>query len=377
MSKVLAAKDAFRNAIHALTNGENLPEETEEETTDADPAAGAPDKESSPDPDKSDDESSDEETSEQADKESDKSGESDSETEESEDQGGDEDTADEPDEDGSQVITIDGEEVTLEQVREWRKDGLRQSDYTRKTQETAATKAALEARDRLAADIVGDESFSQFLAANPQALPGLLADPENTRALLGNPEEVQALWDDYDLIKDNPRLAERFHGKPEDAQEKLESQREADNIQAIANYLDTQVDEIAKGFEGVEADEVRDYVLKLGRVPVGDNVDPNEVVSGFGRLFTLMFVEGEDGNYALDETLIRNRFEQLSTAAATAASSTDEDADEHNAEVDAKLKDAGPPASKGGDAPAPGKEKLEPAKDLNEVIHGLLGYGGK
>lgn len=33
--------------------------------------------------------------------------------------------------------TIDGEDVTLDQIKEWKQNGLRQSDYTRKTQELA------------------------------------------------------------------------------------------------------------------------------------------------------------------------------------------------------------------------------------------------
>ena len=151
-------------------------------------------------------------------------------------------------------------------------------------------------------------------------------------------------------------------------------QPSAENIQQIANYLDHKVEEMAKEFEGVDADEVRDYVLQLGRVPVGDNVDAEAVKQGFGRIFSLMFVQDESGNYDLDDTLLRSRYEQLSTAAATAATASDDAASEHNAEVDAKLKDSAPPATEGGKSPAPESEKLEPAKNLDEVIHGLLGY---
>jgi len=379
MSAVNAVKDSFRDIMHSLRSGEDLPEEEAESTTDTTPSGEAPTESSSPE-DKVDDESQEAETSEQPSTgEEDQAATPDAEGSEGLDSGGADtgDTTDTPETDGSQTVLIDGEEVTLEELREWRQNGLRQSDYTRKTQEAAAVRKAAEAKEALVAEIVADDVMSQFIAAHPKALLGLIQDPENTRTLLGNAEEVQALWDDYELIADNPRLAERFHGKPEDAEEALASQREAENIAALANHLDSQVDEIAKGFEGVDAEEVRSYVLSLGRVPTGENADPEEVRAAFGRLFSLFYVQDrESGNYDLDDKLIRSRFEQLAAATTTAAATKDQTATEHNAEVDAKLKDTAPPASHGkGDAPAPERDRMPEAKNLDSVIHDLLGYG--
>lgn len=42
-------------------------------------------------------------------------------------------------------FNIDGEEITLEQIKEWKQNGLRQSDYTKKTQELAQQRKELEA----------------------------------------------------------------------------------------------------------------------------------------------------------------------------------------------------------------------------------------
>ena len=260
-------------------------------------------------------------------------------------------------------------------MREWRKDGLRQADYTRKTQEVSETRKQYEANLKLTEEIVADDAMGSFISAHPAVLPKLLADPENTRAILGDAEEIQALWDDYELISNNPRLAERFHGKDEGAEEALANKREAENIQAIATYLDQRVGDIAKEYEGVDADKVREYVLNLGRVPVGDNVDPAEVKDAFGRLFSLMFVQDESGSYDLDETLIRSRYEQLASAHKAAASSSSSEADEHNKSVDAKLADSAPPASKGGSGAGPERESLPKADSLNSVIHDLMGYG--
>jgi hypothetical protein len=44
-------------------------------------------------------------------------------------------------------FTIDGEEYTVDQIKEWKQNGLRQSDYTKKTQELAEQRKALKADD--------------------------------------------------------------------------------------------------------------------------------------------------------------------------------------------------------------------------------------
>lgn len=56
-----------------------------------------------------------------------------------------EDEADEEEGEEEPVFVIDGEEVTLTQLQEWRRDGLRQADYTRKTQQAAEIRKQAEA----------------------------------------------------------------------------------------------------------------------------------------------------------------------------------------------------------------------------------------
>lgn len=53
-----------------------------------------------------------------------------------------EDITDEPEESPT-TFNIDGEDITIDQIKEWRNSGLRQSDYTRKTQELARQRAEL------------------------------------------------------------------------------------------------------------------------------------------------------------------------------------------------------------------------------------------
>jgi len=366
-------KGSFMEILDDIRYGTHSPEEEEAETTAEGSAAGDPESESTPEPEQPESESTDESETEPA---TEAEAESEPAEAESEEEGAaPQDTTEEPEaEESATLIELDGEQVTLDQVREWRRDGLRQSDYTRKTQEAAQVRKAAEDRDALLAEVVADESMKEFVRAHPEVLPKLLNDAENTRELLGKPAEVQALWDDYALIADNPRLAERFNAEDPKAQEALVAQRTADNVMAVANALDERVDQIAKEYEGVDADAVKDFVLKLGRVPSGENVDPNAVVDAFGRLYTLMFVEDNDG-LDIDESLIRGHFESLKAVGASSAQAEAAEADDHNAQVDAKLKDTpAAPATPAGDAPAPTRGVVEDAKDVNEVIHGLLGY---
>lgn len=52
------------------------------------------------------------------------------------------------------VFNIDGEEITLDQIKEWKADGLRQADYTRKTQEIAEQRRQIEAMAQNPAEVV-------------------------------------------------------------------------------------------------------------------------------------------------------------------------------------------------------------------------------
>jgi hypothetical protein len=66
-------------------------------------------------------------------------------------------------------IDLDGEEVSLDQVKEWKSHGLMQADYTRKTQELADQRTAFEA-DRV--ELATQTESIASLAAELQAVIG-------------------------------------------------------------------------------------------------------------------------------------------------------------------------------------------------------------
>lgn len=101
-----------------------------------------------------------------------------------------EETKEESTEDGTETeqeadvptkFNIDGEEITPEQIKEWKKGHMRQSDYTRKTQELAALR-------KQAADAM---ELYEYLKANPEIARRLESEApeyaERTKDII-NPE---------------------------------------------------------------------------------------------------------------------------------------------------------------------------------------------
>jgi len=80
---------------------------------------------------------------------------------------------------------IDGEEITLSQIREWKEGNLRQSDYTRKTTEVADQRKALDAKS------LQQDAAIKSLTDKVTALDSLIAE-----------EEASINWDE--LADDDP-----------------------------------------------------------------------------------------------------------------------------------------------------------------------------
>ena len=80
---------------------------------------------------------------------------------------------------------IDGEEITLSQIREWKEGNLRQSDYTRKTTEVADQRKALDAKS------LQQDAAIKSLSDKVTALDSLIAE-----------EEANINWDE--LAEDDP-----------------------------------------------------------------------------------------------------------------------------------------------------------------------------
>lgn len=77
-----------------------------------------------------------------------------------------------------QKFEIDGEEVDYETLKEWKQGHLRQSDYTRKTQQIAQMRKELEKKEQENQDAL---EIYQFLQANPDVAQMLYESSDGTR----------------------------------------------------------------------------------------------------------------------------------------------------------------------------------------------------
>ena len=78
---------------------------------------------------------------------------------------------DSEDDDESEFIELDGQEITLDQIRDWQKGTMREQDYTKKTQALAEDRKALEARTSEL-----DSSISNLASAEEDFKNLLVAD---------------------------------------------------------------------------------------------------------------------------------------------------------------------------------------------------------
>lgn len=89
------------------------------------------------------------------------------------------------------TFELDGEKITAEQIKEWKQNGLRQSDYTKKTQELAEQRKVLEAKGISIEDTSSSES--QRIAKLERDVATRDLDSEITR--------LKTLYPDFDEVK--------------------------------------------------------------------------------------------------------------------------------------------------------------------------------
>ena len=314
----------------------------------------------------------------------DESSESDSKSDETKDEEEQADEKKEEEEEAEPTFDVDGETVTLSQLREWRDSGLRLEDYTRKTMDASRERKEFlkkwEARESLASDIASDPGLQQFLAARPEALANLMANPEEARRLIGNPKAVQEFWADYDIIKKNPRLAAKVARDGSDESEataELRKAQEQESMETIIGTLEQFVEAVGNHelYEdlGEEAQmEVLRYIAGLSQVP--ENATHEQLWDGVSKLFNLFFVKQGD-EWSIDHRLIQGEFERIKAAKGAARNEKKEEEpeedeiQEHNKRVDRQLKDEKrPPKTPDGQPPATEQD----APRIPDSFHGIL-----
>jgi hypothetical protein len=282
-------------------------------------------------------------------------------------------------EQGEIGTAIEGQFVSFEELR---RRGLRQADYTRKTQGLAETARQLEAQYQgamgLAQEILVSENMQAFLQACPEMLPRLMRDPASTRELLQNPSKLQQFWDEYEVVKQSPALQKKLlEGSPQQVQPEIQQQAAdaqlARGVLYVASGLEKAVDHVAQEYEGVEPNEVKQWVL--GLVGAENLTTREDTAIAFNRLYQ-MFFDPATGQVA-NLTMIKDRFEflksKLPAPEPEKEGSVEEQVEEHNKQVDKALEDAKgrPPATPEGDAPAPEPEKPKEFKSWRQAMDSI------
>jgi hypothetical protein len=263
-----------------------------------------------------------------------------------------------------------------------RADRLRHDAYTRQRQEDARKVKEAEgranSRTELTAKIVRDPSLKEMVKTYPEVLEHLLAEPASTAALLNNPTAVEQFWEDYEVLQKHPHLAERLSSRgsevsPED-QAVLDRAKTGERVNWIAAELNNAVDHFAKQYPDEDANEVRHYVLSLGGIH--EKSTPAEVIEGFGNLQRLFFKNTNEG-VRIDGKFIVDRFDSQKTIRTLRTTRTTADADKHNAEVDAALKQEleVSPATPTGASPAAAAPKQKQHDDLASILEDLQDGG--
>lgn len=99
-------------------------------------------------------------------------------------------------------LVINGEEVTLEQIQEWKNGYLRQSDYTKKAQELARQRQEIEEALRVIEQIRSNPELAQQIATQTQ-VPTL--DPYTAKM-----QELEARMYDMMLEKEVESLSHKY-----------------------------------------------------------------------------------------------------------------------------------------------------------------------
>lgn len=261
----------------------------------------------------------------------------------------------------------DGTPVTVGEVQQ---GYLRQSDYTRKTQQVAQQAQQLqtlvERGTKLVEGLFKSEIARGFLEEHPDALNVLLNNPDQTEALLQQPEAFQKFWEQYDLIQQDPNLAQALVDRQQSQQavQQLEMMQRAQAVSRLGRDVAAQIEAVGKEFEGVDGNQVANYVLSLvGLTPqhMAQAVqNPLLVEQQMAQLYGLLVRRDPNtGQEFIDTSVIKDRYSLLKAQADAKAAQAAAKAQQHNEAVQDTMGEDSVPPSPDGDAPGVGQPDKE------------------
>lgn len=261
----------------------------------------------------------------------------------------------------------DGTPVTVGEVQQ---GYLRQSDYTRKTQQIAQqaqqVQMLVQRGTQLVEGLFRSEIARGFLEEHPDALNVLLNNPDQTEALLQQPEAFQKFWEQYDLIQQDPNLAQALVDRQQSQQavQQLEMMQRAQAVSRLGRDVAAQIEAVGQEFEGVDGNQVANYVLSLvGLTPqhmAQAMQNPLLVEQQMSQLYGLLVRrDPATGQEYIDTSVIKDRYSLLKAQTDAKAAKAAAEAKKHNEAVSGKMGEDDLPPSPDGDAPGTG----QPDKD--------------
>ena len=259
------------------------------------------------------------------------------------------------------MVLEDGTKLTAGELRN---GGLRQADYTRKTQHLAQVlQQAQNAVDRgkgIVQKILGNETAQEFLKEHPEALDLMLKNPDQAEAMLSNPAALDRFWQQYEALADDPQLAQALvdRSQSQQAVQQLELVTRANAVSRLGRDVAAQIAEVGEQFEGVDANEVTKYVLEMvGVTPqhlAAARQNPLILEQPMAQLYSLLVRRDPNtGQEYLDNSIIRDRYEVLKARAEQAAAKSQQEVTEQSEATREKLAESDQtPPSPDGSAPS-------------------------
>lgn len=277
------------------------------------------------------------------------------------------------------LVTIGGKQYTPEQAETLLKSGERytelQGEFTRRNQDAAKQREAVEDRNRLLVEMEKHEGVQDLVSRHPKVIRYLLSDPASTRALMGDAKQLESFVNDYGVLEQNPSLAERFAAGPQspETQRELGVQRAQNFMDYVGGSVDNAIAYVLKGADGsVTREDVEGYLKEL--VSLDPSGDPAQGLRSFHKLHSLMFVPAASGNGEEVDVSLLQKF--VSSRRATQATSTgikNNKADAHNQRVDQALKagkETRPPVL-AGSSPGATQDQPKVYKSFHEVLQDI------
>jgi len=287
-----------------------------------------------------------------------------------------------------ETVVVDGEEVPLSTVREWRDGrneikGVLSERLGEARQEAEQLRELTQKQTQLVADLTSDRSTRELIQNHPELLGDLIQAPEEARGLIGNARAVQRFQDDYEFLLENPEQAERLASGDPEAQEEVSEQAElqqvANHAVWVANGMKTAVQAVANHFadehpevsEPEVLNEVENELMKeFGGVDPEGDFTADELVQAMNQLESIFFKK-QNGETVVDPRLIAARFDRRLRAKQSRQEREEARAEEHNKQVDEALQDEAPPSSPKGKAPLAEEEPEEDFESFGEILESL------